>query len=284
MQTLYIDVYFLINFTVDLLALYFAVSIVKLPTTLARLLISSAIGAATAILNLFIGIEWLGYLILLIGFLSMIMLSTKRVTLYRRFKLAFCFSMLEMLLGGAVYFVYGFLDQHIGYGDQPLGGSEHRGLLILAILVLLSIGVFKCLVSLFSFAAGSETVEVELRSCGRRLVAEALVDSGNLAKDPFDMRAVMLVSEEIAGRLLGEVPCLDGLDQRDGNLIGRIRLIPVSFGKERRLLLGFRPDAVYVITSRGREEIDVIVAIDKEGGKYGGTGILMPAVAVRDVI
>ena len=283
MQTLYVDVYFLINFTIDFLALYFAALIAKTPTGIVRLLLGALAGSSVAILNLFIEIEWLGYAALLLGFIIMICISTRRVSIYRRFKLAFCFSIIEMLLGGLVYLMYDFLESRL-LGGSDVGGGENRGLLILAVLVLISIGLFKCLISIFSFSTTGKMVEVEIRMNGRRVVAEALVDTGNLARDPFDMRAVMLVCPEIAEQLLGKELCgIYSHTEASESISRRIRLIPVTFGKDRRLLTGFRPDAVYVTGKRGREEIDVVVAIDKEGGKYGDADILMPSVAIRDV-
>ena len=50
MQTIYLDVYFLINFSVDALALYFAIRVTKIKGTLIRLILSSAILSAAACL------------------------------------------------------------------------------------------------------------------------------------------------------------------------------------------------------------------------------------------
>ena len=284
MQTVYVDIYFLINFTVDFLALYFAALLSKIPTTVIRLSLGAALGAVTAVANLFVETAWLGYSLLVLGFIAMIMASTKKVSLYRRFKLAFCFSIAEMLLGGFVYLLYGFFDKHLESAIQNIVGGGDRELLILAVLVLVSIGLFKCLVALFSFSSSNRTVEVELRMNGRRVVAEALVDTGNLARDPLDMRAVALIGKAIAGQLLGEeCVSLSSPEVLGVGVKKRIRLIPVTFGKHRRLLMGFRPDAVYVKTNKGREEIDIVVAIDEEGGRYGDAEILMPSVAIGDV-
>ena len=286
MQTLYIDVYFLINFSVDFLALYFACSMIRMPTTIVRLLLGGTIGALTAIVNLFLSHEILGYSVLFAGFCGMIFVASRRVSLYRRFKLAFCFSIVEMLLGGLVHLAYGYLDRNLGENaDAGIGGSEHRGLLLLAVIVLLSIGVFKCLVSIFTFTGGSTTVEVDIRLNGRRVVTEALVDTGNLAKDPFDMRSVMLVGSDVAEELLnGKLESDDAALRLGGELQRRLRLIPVNFGKRRQLLMGFLPDAVYVGTDKGLQEVDVVIAVDKEGGKYGGRSVLMPSVVIRDVL
>lgn len=286
MQTVYVDVYFLINFTIDFLALYFACSMAKMPTTTLKLVLGGSIGALTAIVNLFITNEIVGYFVLLFGFLGMITVAAKRVTLFRYFKLGFCFSVTEMLLGGIVYYVYGFLDDRLSAGNgATMGGSEHRGLLVLAAIVLASIGVFRGLVSIFSFTAGTETVEVDIRMKGRRIVADALVDTGNLANDPLDMRAVMLIGEDTANRLLGSnCGAVYDVEKIECKLGTRFRLIPVSFGKNRKLLVGFKPDAVFVRTEKGLHEVDVVVAIDKDGGGYGGREILVPSVVLRDVV
>ena len=284
MHTVYIDIYFLINFTVDFLALYFASILSKVPTTTLHLVLGAISGAVIAIINIFITAISLGYLVLLVGFILMIVVSSKRVSLYRRLKYAFCFAIAEMLLGGVVYLLYGFFDSHLNDAENNIDGGGDRNLIILAILVLISVGIFKCLVSLFSFSSSHRTVEVELRMHGRCVVAEALVDTGNLARDPLDMRAVMLVGSGIAECLLGEDSAsLDCPEALGDNLKRRIRLIPVAFGENRRILIGFKPDAVYVKTRRGMEEIDIVVAIDKEGGKYGDTEVLMPSVAIGDV-
>ena len=139
MQTVYVDVYFLINFTVDFLALYFASILSKVPTTTMRLALGAAIGAATALLNLFINVSWMGYVTLFLGFFLMVLISSKKVSFYRRFKLAFCFAVVEMLIGGLVYWSYGFFDKHLGDNAEGIEGGGDSNLLILAILVLISI-------------------------------------------------------------------------------------------------------------------------------------------------
>ena len=138
--------------------------------------------------------------------------------------------------------------------------------------------------SVFAFSAGAKAVEVDIRINGRRVVAEALVDTGNLARDPFNMKSVMLIGENVAARLLDrKIQSSEDLKDIDETLGRRLRLIPVSFGEVRRLLIGISPDAVYIKTPQGLQEIDVVVAIDKEGGEYGGREALVPSVVIRDV-
>ena len=286
MQTLYIDVYFLINFSIDLLSLYFAARIAKLSTTVMRILIAAGVGAVIAIVNIFISTEWLGYLGLFFGFIIMILIAAGRVSLYRKIKYAFCFSVVEMLVGGFVYFMYDFLDKRlVGLISGETGGGENRSLLLFAVIVLMSIGVFKCLISVFTFSSGTSYVSIRVEMLGRKISGEALVDSGNTASDPLDNRSVMLLSVDAAEKLLGTtVSKMAEASKLPYELKKRVRFIPVSFGGVKKMLLGFRPDSVSVLTDGKEERIDVTLAIDTEGGKYGGTNMLVAAAAIRDAV
>lgn len=285
MQTLYVDVYFLINFSVDLLSLYFAARIAKLPTGVIRLLLAAGVGAVVAIINIFVSVEWFGYVGLFLGFIAMILIASGRVSIYRKIKYAFCFSVVEMLVGGFVYFMYEFLDERLlGLIEGETGGSANRNFLLFAVIVLMSIGVFKCLISVFSFSSGSSYVNVRVNVFGKNFNGEALVDSGNVASDPLDNRSVMLLGTDVAEKLLG----VSASEMSDASSLSlalqkKIRFIPVSFGGVRKVLVGFRPDSVAVLADGKEELIDVTLAIDTEGGKYGGTNMLIPAAAIRDV-
>ena len=63
MQTLYIDVYFLINFTVDVLAVYFAVLLSKITTSRIRLILCGLIGAISACLTVILELNTVFYVI-----------------------------------------------------------------------------------------------------------------------------------------------------------------------------------------------------------------------------
>ena len=86
-MTLYIDVYFLINFTVDILSLYFAAIFSKVPTTSKRIIIAGFLGAVAAV-----GIVFLPEVMLLklvASFLSLIIMgyvATKPVKIKRKTK------------------------------------------------------------------------------------------------------------------------------------------------------------------------------------------------------
>ena len=285
MKTIYIDVYFLINFTVDLLALYFAALFSKVPTTRRKICLAALLGALFATGAMFLpNIPIVKLALSILSLILMCLVATKRVTLKRRLKHAFSFFIFSALVGGAAYFLFGVLDGLLSDTLTDLGGGTvNRKLLIFSVIVLLSIGVFKMFVSVFSSSSAERHVLTEINFLGKSIRLDAFVDSGNLAVDPMDMRPVLIIKEGCARELFSN----DIIELRDPDILPRevrrrIRLLPISRGGQTHVLVGIRVDSVFV--GEGREEISVTVAIDKEGGDFGGYYALMPSAAISDAV
>ncbi len=285
MQTLYIDVYFLINFTVDILAIYFAVSFSSVPTTRLRLVLGAVAGAVFATLAIFIDIPIFKLISALLFSFVIAIISVKEVSFFRRFKFFFAFLVFETLIGGAVYFGYSLLDKYMYEILTSFeGAEENRSLLIIAIVILLSVGVFKLFISIFTSEGRHGNREVEVSVLDKKISFGAFVDSGNLLRDPMDMKPIMLIKEELAERFMPKSLISGGTYELPADVKRRIRLIPLSGEGGVKILIGIRPSSVRVLCENGKkEEIDVILAIDKEGGTYGGYEALLPASAIEDV-
>ena len=192
----------------------------------------------------------------------------------------------EALVGGAVTFIWDLLDQYISdLFIGAAGGAVNRKMLFLSLIVLLSIGVFKMIISFFSSNGNEGSVELEISFLNKRSVISAFVDSGNLAIDPMDMSPVILIKENVAKEILPEnIIHLCDLDGLDRDLKKRIRLVPVSRGGRTHVLVGVKADGVNIINGEKKEEIRVTLAVDKEGGDFGGFEALMPSAALDNVI
>jgi sigma-E processing peptidase SpoIIGA len=284
-QTLYIDVYFLINFTVDFIALYFAAVFSKVPTSAPRLLIASFVGGIssviyilspeTVILKIFIAV---------IGLCITVYLSSGRVKLFRRIRTGFAFLMFSSLIGGGVNLLYGLFDKYLyGYLKDTEGGAQNRNLLILSIIVLISIGVFKMLVSFFTNIESEGARKIKISLLGKNVITEAFLDSGNLAIDPMDMRPIMFIKPDLAEKLLPRnVIELTSPDELERDFRKRIRLIPITRGGETHVLTGIRADSVKLLSDGNDEEISVTIAIDKVGGSYGGYDAMLPSSVINN--
>ena len=187
------------------------------------------------------------------------------------------------LVGGIVSFVWNLLED--AFSDYLIEGDVvNRKMLFFALIVLLSIGVFKMLITVMNTAKIDTMIEVEMYFLGNGCSAEALIDTGNLALDPLVMKPVLIIKKELARRFIPvDIIDLSDIDSLDSKVKKRIRLIPITKEGATHVYLGFVPDNVKV-RSNGREySIDVTVAIDKEGGDFGGFLALMPYSAVSNV-
>ncbi len=284
MRTVYIDVYFLINFTTDTLAIYFAAVFSKVKITKARLLIAAVAGALGAVIILLLPENPLIKLAASLATLFLIaFISPKPVSSLRRVKFISAFLIFCALIGGAVSFLWGILDTYLG--DKLEEGTDvNRPVLLIALCVLICIGAFKMIVAIFSNNQSSKSAELEIEVSGKSIRAEAFVDSGNLAIDPMDMSPVILIKKRLANELLpSEVTDLGDPDKLTREMRKRIRLIPVSMGGKTRVLTGVRVDKVKVIGEKESAEIVATLAIDKEGGDFGGYELLVPSAALCDV-
>ncbi|MBQ8303012.1 MAG: sigma-E processing peptidase SpoIIGA [Clostridia bacterium] len=286
MRTLYMDVYFLINFTVDILSLYFASLFAKIPTSSKRIIVSGIIGALCAVIAIFLPeLPIVKLIASVLGLFIMVLIVAKSVSYKRKIKFSFALVIFEALIGGVVTFVWNIFDTYLAELFKGAeGGAVNRKMLFLSLIVLLSIGVFKMLVSFFSNIESEGCVDLEISFLGNSAVVSAFVDSGNLAIDPMDMSPVVLIKKEVAKSILPEnIIDLCEIDNLDRRTKKRIRLIPISRGGATHVLVGIKMDAVKLICKEKNEEIKVTVAIDKEGGTFGGYKALMPSAALENV-
>ena len=272
MQVLYIDVYFLINFTVDLLALYFAAELARIKSTVFRLISSSLIGAFAACVIVLNEPGIFNFAIIaILTNLSITLIFVKRQPFLRRFKFFTAFSITEALIGGLVGFFYTVLDVYLApqLGGMAIGAESSRNILI-SLMILLVYGVLRIVFLLFFGAGDERNASVTLCISGKEEKHTALIDSGNLLIDPISNTPVMLIKKN-SSRLLSSYKNLLGEEA----LKNRIRLIPAKGLGCVKILTGIRTDYIRIDE---REKMDnYIIAIDEEEGTFGGYTALLPS-------
>ncbi len=285
MQTLYIDVYFLINFTVDFLSLYFSSLFSKVPTSSKRLLISATLGAVAAVFIIFLPeIPILKMASLLLSMCLFGYIAVNKVSFKRRARFIISFFIFEALVGGVVSFLWDTFDKYL-YDNISSADSApiNRKMLFFSVIILILVGVFKMIVSFFSNIVSEGTAEVEIRYCDKTVRCEAFIDSGNLAKDPMDMQPVIFIKEELAVKLLpNNLINLCDPDTLSRDVRKRIRLIPVSRGGVTHVLTGIKVDSIFICKEKELVPISATIAIDKEKGSYDGFFVLLPSRVACD--
>lgn len=281
LKTLYIDVYFMINFTVDILAIFLALKLTHLRIKMNRIMICGIIGGAFAIIELFIPGKALNLLLAASFLLLITQISCGMASLSRRIKFLLSFYISTFLISGVVSFMYELMNRYIKNILFESNQSTNKKALLFSVIILLMIGALRLFVMIFSSSLNEKNVKIVINIHDKRLEVEALVDTGNLVKDPMNMNPVIFIKKELAKKIFPkEVIELSHLDTLPSEYRKRIRLIPITRNGQTHVMTGVRVDEVTVLNGEKGETIDATVVIDKEEGTFGGYFALAPYVAV----
>lgn len=110
-------------------------------------------------------------------------------------------------------------------------------------------------------------VTVEIRHNSHRLTLTALIDSGNLLRDPVTGLPVIVISRRAASRLTLLPP--------PGRLMPGMRLISVRTIAGSTLMAVFRPSAVFLEEQGNWRAVNAIVGLSPDG--YEGFQALVPS-------
>ena len=281
MKTVYIDVYFMINFTVDILAIFIALRMIHAKVNIRRLIICGLLGACLATVELFIKNTILNIGLASIFVLLITYISSRGVSLARRIRFIISFYIASFLIGGAVNFLYGILDKYLDDVLKDFSGTTNRKALVFSLIILLIIGVLRLFIMMFSDSINKKSTRLMIRLEDKTLEVDALIDTGNLVKDPMNMNPVIFLKRNCAENIIPRsIIDLSDVDSLSADYRKRIRLIPVTRKDQTHVMTGVRVDKVVICNDKKREEIDATIVIDKEDGTYGGYHALAPYVAV----
>ena len=282
MQVFYVDVYFLINLTVDIIALYLSLRALHIKSSLVRISAIGALGTAFAVADTLIDSSPLSLMLFILLLVITYRYAGIGASRQRRVKLIIVFMGLMMLIGGIVSYLYGVMDKYFGDLEGYIGGgSENRPALVFSLIILLAIGVLRLFIVTFSGEKSKEAVRLKITFRDKSCECDALVDSGNLVKDPMNMNPVIFIKPSMAKRIIPEeILELSHIDSLDYGITKRIRLIPVTMSGETHVVTGIIVDKIEIVGSGGATE--ATVGIDKEGGTYGGYEALLPSCLIEE--
>ena len=266
----YVDLYFLVNMSMDFLCLLITGRLLHRVCKSGRLLLASAIGGAYAVGSLL----WLsgGARGVLFDLLCAVLLCFaafwRRGEPNRRVLVSGAvFAAVSMALGGMMTALYTALNRL----NLPLDAlqGDTLSVWIFAILALVAGALTARGGRMMGLSQKSESVTVETTLFGKRVTLSALVDTGNLLTDPISGRGVILVEESSLVGVL-PTPLARAIRQGGGALshylvdhpkeAARIRLIPTKTAMGEGMLAAILPDRLTIREGKATYPADYLLA------------------------
>ena len=254
--TIYIDIVFFENLIMNSIIIYATSIILKLKPKMIRVVISSAIGSIYAIityvteLSIYTSIISKGILAIVMVYIAFNPQNMKNM-----WKQLVIFYLTSFVFGGvALYLIYFikpqdvFIKNGIFVGDYVLK-AIFLGAIIAFIIIKISIKIVKTKIN-----AKDMFCKIRIKLNGKEIETKAMIDTGNLAKEPITNTPVVIVESSLLEKVLPK-EILNSIDnilagKLDGvkeEYISRLRCIPFSsLGKQNGMLLGIKADEIIV--------------------------------------
>ncbi len=273
---LYADVLFAVNFIMDFFCLYAARKALRLPKGTARCALSALAGALYATLHTFFAPARPPGSFVFSLLLCAAAVWNGRISTY--IKGVAVFYGVSMLCGGALTLLY---QKAYAWKHVPLfrNGLSARMFFVFAGLLFVA---FSAVGRLFRTTAAVEAVSVSVCFGAKSKTLRLLCDSGNLLRDPYNGRPVIVLEASCLDALLGT----DGFHRKplvhtEEAVARHFHYIPIHTASGEGVLGAFNADELTLFGAHGKTKLEAMLAID-ENGSYGEYDGIFPLAAVSD--
>ncbi len=282
-QTVYIDLYFLINFSMDLLCFLLVSKLLSYKLSITRILAASVFGGVYACLSLFFGVYGIWSFILdtlALVFMSVIAIM-KKGALRQSAIYTVVYAAVSIVLGGFMTVLFSAFNK-IGL-DRLLGNeNDADGVSVWIFAILAIVGGICSAYSTRFFRRKSARRECRVKIVfgQNQTVLHGLCDSGNLLREPVFGKLCIVAEREIVERILpekikkiirGELLCELGEYSKL-----KISIIPTATVNGEGILYAVMPDSLSINMGNGWCEVDAFVALGEINSKKELIGALVP--------
>ena len=261
--------------------LYATSIILKIKPKAVRIIISSAIGAIYAIATYITEISiYTSIITKIILSIIMVYVGFNPQNMKNMWKQVFLFYLTSFIFGGvALYLIYFikpqdvFIKNGIFVGEYVLKAIFLGGI-IAYIVIKISIKIIKTKIN-----AKDMYCNIKIKLEDKEIKTKAMIDTGNLAKEPITNTPVVIVESSLLEEILPK-NILNNIDNIlagkieniEQNYISRLRCIPFSsLGKQNGMMLGIKADEILIEKEEERKiSRNIIIGIyDKSLTKRG---------------
>ena len=287
-QYVYADLLFLINFSMDYLCLYITSRILHKRMNLPKMLLSSALGGIYSVISLFFTLNTVLSLVidvLICIVMCAIVFAEKETKASSTLLCSFLFVGISMMTGGCMTALFNLLNRM----DLPLENIASDGLSTYAFAIIAAVAGFISLKSgqLISHRSTVTECELEISLEGKSIVLKALVDSGNLIKDPLSGKSVIVIDKGQLNKIVNTKLYESFIcGNRSDNAPRGIRLIPINTAGGKSMLAASHPDKATIrFTDRKGKphafDADVMIAPSDIQQSADGYSAIIPAEIIK---
>ena len=267
MESVYIDLYFLINVSMDFLCIMIAAVLMHREANRWRVLLAAGMGGIYAVVALLLIPDgFLGVVadVLTVFLMSAITFWQRRVTFFSLLRTSAVIWITSMILGGIMTALYAVLNR-LNLPIETLQGdglSVWTFVLVSAVAGILSVKSGRW----FGLSGKAKRATVEVTLFGKRVVLNAMVDTGNLLCDPVSGKSV-IVAELFAVRHVLPDDLARACESGDftdylshGEHATRVRPIPTNTATASGLVWAILPDRIVVTVGKERFSSNHLIA------------------------
>lgn len=280
-QTVYVDLFFMINFSMDFLCFFLAAELLGSKLKLGRTLIAAAIGGIYANIALFMPIGGIWEILIDISICVLMCFTAYGGHISVLASHTCVYIAISTVLGGFMTALFSLLNR----AELPLDSLKGDGISawLLLLLALISGGITLAGGKHFRRRSTKKYTDVKIFFNGQSKTLSAFCDSGNLLRDPISGKACIIAD---ADSLYGIIPkeiikCVkDGstdISCLNTKLVRKVRLIPTRTATGDGLLIAVRVDKIIIGTEKNEKEVSALLAIGRLGASAAGCEALVPS-------
>ena len=291
-MTIYLDIVFLENILMNFIIIFATGVVIKCNCSKCRYFIASIIGATyTVVMYLNIIPLYSNFFMKLILSIVIVYISFAPKSVKKLIKDIVIFYLVSFVFGGCVFALMYFLQPQMAQmkngvfvGSYPIKIALIGGLVSFMVLQI-SFRIVKT-----KFSKKDIIFDIQIIINEKKVNVKALLDTGNLLKDPITGFPVIVIehtslNEVIPEKILRNLDKILGgdideltKDEKFSKTISRFRMIPFSsLGKQNGLLLGIKADSINIISDEKTDTVNnaIIGIYDKSFTKNGAYTAIM---------
>ena len=242
-MAVYLDIIFVENVLMNYIILFGTGKTQKLNMTNLKLIVSSMVGAAYAIITYLRIIPIYSNIFMKI-LLSIIMIyiAFNPHNMKKMLKSLVLFYLISFVTGGCAFaFLYLISPSSISFKNGVFVGTYPMKVTLIS-------GIIGFLIIQYSFSINKSKLKkqdlickIKVKICGKILETKAFLDTGNVLKDPLTNTPVVIIEKVIVDNIIN----LEQMERRDDRY--KIRLIPFkAIGKPNGLLIGIKAEYIEI--------------------------------------